>query len=717
MEFERLEDALNTQHYGRRVKVKVQIAGFSNPKALPKKLVFEEDGVAVFDVDLSEEKNFDFLRVYLFGKRKEVLELARMKNRDVKGFVESNEQMNYRVLFLRSIPTIGKRIQIGQTVAAHLISREIPFSTKVKIIGRLVKDRGKNLTFLIYDIEELEETFENFKITEEDRVNFKKYFQENDATYVQIAPGMVGRENYEKSLQLILHSPPQIPNIYGNEIIRGCLRIVAFGDTKCYKSRAALQLVGEHYNFGDYVAIESGGRTGICWTIDTERRILIWGSLVLNDLGLVVLDGLDKLHVEEVKEMREALEQQRVVVRKSVQGEAPARTRIVGISNMPKNMEEYPYPCQALLDSKIFSKSYFVTRWDVYLPFSQADVDPELIVRAKPKGRQIPDEIFIRHVFWAWSRRPEDITYTDEAREKIVEESARIIREYSLSELPVVHNGFREVLTRLSVAYACLRHSTDETHEKVIVKPKHVEEAVKFYEKTLEMLKLREYKLDVEGRREIKIGEFLEIVNNLSKRQIDILNILKIGGKSSTELANILGVSDRTVKEDYKLLTKYGLITTKQGVGTQITTKGVKFLKILEAFTNVKLVKENFTISLIESISTLIKDADSISKKDMKNISEIVKKRFTNFTNAKLEEYTWESKKQLIFDYVDKNGPLERWKLENFAKGHGIPKEELDKIIGEGKREEKIEEYQYDMVIYYRKPRKPPKKGDDKNES
>jgi len=677
LEFERLDDVLKAQNHGKKVRIKVQIAGSSNPKALPKKIRVIADDLYEENIDLSSEDCFDYLREFLFNSRFKAkirqqfkVKYGQKKKIDVE---ESLEKMDYRLLFIRDLPekTI-KRFRVGDVVTAHLVNQQLPETNRVEIEGRVVIGKGNNLTLLIYKIKPLEKSFQEYKISEKDKELFPKYFNKKLDIRPQIAPMMVGREIYQEALLLVLHSLPEIPDIHNGKIIRGCLRLMNFGDTKCCKTEASRELVGTYYNFGDYVVCETGSRTGIVYTIDAERGAIIWGALPLNDLGLVVIDGLDALRSDEMREMREALEQQYIVVRRYVSGEAPCRVRIIGIMNLKKNLEHSYYRCKALVDvenSKFFYEPYNITRWDIFLPFGLKDVSSDLIARAKPKERPVPDDVFIRHVFWVWSRKPEDIIYTEKAKERIIEESSRIMIEYSLPEIPIVHNGFRDVLTRLSVAYACLRHSTDETHEKVIVKEEHVEEAVKFYEKTLEMLQLKEYKFEVEGKRELTDSEFESIVKELEERHYEILELVKLEPKSSTQLAEALGVSTRTIKRDYEVLRKHELITTKTGKGIQLSLKGIRFLKML--------------------------------KRDEKP----------------KEEYTWESKKQLIFDYVDKNGPLERWKLENFAKEHGISMEELDKIIGEGKREEKIEEYQYDMVIYYRKPRKPPKKGDDKNES
>ncbi len=391
---------------------------------------------------------------------------------------------------------------------------------------------------------------------------------------------MHGREEYQKALLLLTHSPRFIPSLYNHELIRGALRLLAFGDTKCYKTRAALDLA-QTLKIGEYVMVETSSRTGIAYTIDPDTRTIIWGVLPQNDGGLVVLDGLHTLWAEEMKELRECLEQMRIKVRRTVQGDIWARVRIVGILNPNKEMSEYVYRCQALKDTRLFKDPPDMTRWDIYIPFSKDDVPPDKFIGVKPKDRPIPIEVFRRHVFWAWSLKPSDIIYTDEAVKKIGDESKNFIEKYALNDIPIVHNGYWEVLTRVSVAYAVLTHNV--VNDKVIVDENIVDEIVKFLDELLELnLDLDAYKGYIEGERVISKNEATEILKEIASndRALKILSMLIDGPRSSTEIASKLNVSDRTIKEDFKLLRKHGLITTKTGVGAMLTPRGNRFMKL-----------------------------------------------------------------------------------------------------------------------------------------
>lgn len=137
----------------------------------------------------------------------------------------------------------------------------------------------------------------------------------------------------------------------------------------------------------------------------------------------------------------------------------------------------------------------------------------------------------------------------------------------------------RDVITRLTVASACLFHSTGDKHEKVIVKEKHVAYAVEFYEKMLEKLEIKKHKKIMEEDSQLGRDELSEIMDNIDGREVKILDLLKKGRKSSSKLAEEIGISKRTVKRKYEFLKKHNLIKTSKGKGAELTPKGIKYIK------------------------------------------------------------------------------------------------------------------------------------------
>jgi len=595
---------------GKRVRINGQVVSEQSQKAVPSSLhIFcsrcREDAI----VNLLKNESLSLLQAVIFKQKKDVLKLAEAHLVDNVGSfcddksghrirVEEQGFMDYAVLGVRDLLEEVEKFdrQVYQSRMVHLVGAKVPPSKKVKFEGVVAVDPvSRDLCVLADHIKPLENQVAGFRITDEDRTEWPKWFNSQLNISTQIAPDMVGREVVQQAYLLLLHSPPDIPDIHG-KTIRGCLRILCFGDTKTYKSESAKDLTISHYGLGGFVVAESSSRTGITYSIDTENRAIVWGELPNNDLGLTVIDGLHSMFAEEMKELREALENQRIIVRRYVSGEALARTRVIGIFNPNKPMNQYIYPCMAVKDSASFYDPPDITRWDLFLPFAKDDVPKEEVASRKPKERPIPEECFKRHVYWAWSRLPKHVSYAERAKDFIVKASVDLMKEYSLSNLPIVHLGIRDMLCRLSVAQACRDHSTDETHTLIRVDIEHVIKALDFYQEMLSQLRLKEYKLEEEGQLEISPSEFERILTDLGKVEMDILKSIKIHSKGSPALAAELDLSDRTIREHYKSLKKHGLITTTAKIGASLTARGVKFLKALTS-KGYEIVKKNFTVS------------------------------------------------------------------------------------------------------------------------
>jgi len=580
---------------GVRVRVAAQIAGEATQKALPKKvqLLCVQCGHAE-EVDFTQledplQRNLFLETVVFSNKLNDLAELAKATEcaKGKRGHVfvlRVAEYMDFSVLFVRDLldPLIKFDQRVYKTRKVYLVNQRLPYVKKVLLEGSVFLEptKTRDITIIADICAPYEDEVTGFEVTERDKEVWLKYFvgKTPEDLLTQIAPAMAERPLVQEGLHLILHSIAVIPNIYG-EPTRGSLRGVLFGDTKTFKSRSAKDLTIEHYGFGDYIVGEASSRTGITYTIDTDNHALIWGALPMNDLGFLAIDGMHSLNREEWRETREALENQRVVVRRSLSGEALARTRVVGIYNPEKPMNLYLFRCQSAVDVFCFNDPPDVTRWDLFIPFSRQDVPEKEIAEAAPKERPIPDEVYVRHVFWAWSRRPEDVEYTEEAKYRIVEETKAFMERYAVDTIPLVHLGYREVITRIAVAYAAWLHSTGPTHTKVVVKEGHVELAVHFLGRIAELLEIEAYKLEQEGKLKIGEEEFAEVIADLDNLALRILEQIKTEPKSSQQLGDVLDQSAKTIKRRYATLLKHQLIHTVPGKGVSLSPRGILFFK------------------------------------------------------------------------------------------------------------------------------------------
>lgn len=574
---------------GEYVEVTGQVVGEIDKKALPRELflVCSNCGGA-WTIDLRE--NDDVLNAFIFGnktQKKGALKSYMNKQSECENSSHSPSwdtvnYMDYNIVYVRdTFESIDKFSQsVYKPRVIHIIDDHIPSTKVIKARGKVSVDNNDNLVIISPYIREAEDEISTFELAPEDKDDFEEYFNDIDEIKYNIAPNMVKRDNLRIARLLSLHSVIEIPDIEDTRTIRGNVNEMLIGDSKTYKSQSFEDL-SEDYSLGELVMAETSSRTGLLYTIDTEKDALIWGALVTSDKKYLTLDGMHCMDSDEISQFREAISKQKVKVRRMKSGAALARTRISASANPKNPVGDYPHKCNAIMDTKTFEEPPDVTRYDLFLVLAEGDVSDHEIATRKTSDTNIPDEIFRRHVLWAWNLVPEDIVYTDEAKEKIIEETEYFIDSYRISELPIVHSGAREVITRLSVSWAVMLHSVDDNHERVIVDYDHVDGVTNFYEEILQNLELGVYKDYVEGEKRISDEELVSIVSEVDDVDLEILEVVKYEYKPSREIAEQIGSSPSTVRKRTNNLKVHNLLQTDKRKGEKITPKGVSLFRMM----------------------------------------------------------------------------------------------------------------------------------------
>ncbi|NMI89273.1 hypothetical protein GLU26_02075 [Nanohaloarchaea archaeon] len=472
-------------------------------------------------------------------------------------------------------------------IPVYLVDDKLPSSKTVKVRGEVHVNSQNDEIFILADqIEPEEESFSQIELTAEDHQEYREKWTKDKAEKM-VATDMVGRPDARTALQLTAHSPTRIPTITG-DIVRGSLRTGFFGDGGTYKSEQVKDLTKDHYRLGGFVNAENSGRTGLTYTIDNDKKVIEWGALVLNDKGLVGIDGLNELHGDELTEIREVLSDQEVQVNRSVQGSAPARTRVIGCWNPPKQLMNYENPAKALQEMQMFSGPDY-RRWDILVPFRDDDVDKEDIHYRDDGEKPYSEDFYKKHVKWAWNLNPADIQFGNQFESELKTQSLNIANSFEFSKLPIVSGAFREKLTRLVVSWAVLKHSVTEDGD-VLVKAEHVKQTKGFFEDLMKDLGVSDAKADFQEKNTLTEDEFEELMDEYSEDQIELLEVVHDNHPiSSSEIGSEMDLSDRSVKEKWSDLKSDDLLRVKSGKGATTTPRTIQFIKLLHevhGFTN-----------------------------------------------------------------------------------------------------------------------------------
>lgn len=590
---------LRAELVGQRVQVAVQIVGEADQKSIPRKIDFicnrcdSSIGIDFLSQEKKDYSNIGSISSLIFYGEKSLIELnSRCSCGKIDKRYRVETYTDYAEILVRDLPGKAKfDLRKYKPRKVYLIGHRLPTTNKVLLTGQiLTHPKTRDITLICDKIEPQADDVDTFKTTDSDRDVWPRYFNETADLTLQIDPNIVGeaRKMPKMAALLVLHSPCMIPDVSGQPMFGG-LRVAFIGDSTTGKSDIGADITGSSkydvgFNFGDYFCAESGSRTGLTYSIDNDNKTVVWGSLPVNDKGLLVIDGMQNLPPEDLAQCKEAFRQNRIVVRRSQSGDALARTRLIATMNSRRNkpMTDYVYRCQAVKEADVFQDYADMCRWDLFFVFAAEDVDGGIIAHRQARDRPIPKGIFERHIFWVWSRQIENIIITNEAKDEIKKVTEDFMSQYLLSSLPIINNGSRDVITKLSVAYAALIHSTDSTHEKIIIEAKHVKWVKSWMSEVLEDLQLSGYVDEVKGNTRLLPNEFEDIIKGLGDTEWKILDFIKFSPSSSTILADKVGISSRRIKDHYSKLAEYKLIDTKPKVGVTITPRGIQILKFLK---------------------------------------------------------------------------------------------------------------------------------------
>ena len=409
---------------------------------------------------------------------------------------------------------------------------------------------------LISDFEINDEVIEHLKMFQvnngqsiSDKFNEIHMDLERNVTYIW------ERRNVAIAVDLIYHTAL---NFYFQEqfVKRGWGELLIIGDSGQAKTTVVERLMS-HYTLGELHSGESSRRTGLVYNMqqNNKRWFLVWGAFPLNDGGLLCIDELSGLSEEDLAVMSDVRSSGLAKATGVITAETSSRTRAIYISN-PRNgrqLNAETYGVSAVL--KLMGKAEDVRRLDLAMSVASGDVDPSLVNRTLRDIPAVPhkytSELCHTRVLWAWSRRPENIEITDEATAYILQRATELGQKYS-SKIPIVEAADQRIkIARLAVATAACVMSTDESFEKVIVKPEHVDFVVEFMN---ELYSSKSFGYDRLSEQETTNTD--ASVDNISKLRMAFLALYISDHNEMAEILYQLPYFSRSTLEDYTGLAK-----------------------------------------------------------------------------------------------------------------------------------------------------------------
>lgn len=408
---------------------------------------------------------------------------------------------------------------------------------------------------LISDFEMNEETLEHLKAFQcKPGQTIKEKFEEIHKDLERNVTYIWERRNVAYAVDLIYHT---VLNFYFQEqyVKRGWGELLIIGDSGQAKTTIVERMM-RHYRLGELHSGESSRRTGLVYNMqqNNKRWFLVWGAFPLNDGGLLTIDELSGLSEEDLAVMSDVRSSGIAKATGVITAETTSRTRAIYISN-PRNgrqLNSETYGVNAVL--KLMGKAEDVRRLDIAMSVASGDVNPELVNRSLKDIPEVPhvytSDLCNTRVLWAWSRKPEDVKFTDEATERILEKATEMGAKYS-SKVPIVEAADQRIkIARMSVAAACCVFST-ETGEDVIVKKEHVDFVVDFMD---ELYCAKSFGYDKLSEQDRLVSDTSD--DNISKLRTQFLTLPIMDMNEMAGILYQLPYFSRVTLEDYTGLSK-----------------------------------------------------------------------------------------------------------------------------------------------------------------
>lgn len=504
-----LSKAANASLYGKRVKVAVMISGKdSTPYLCPQKVKFycgdaadaENKKCSACALSLHAGEfiaeftpyNKDMLKLIRCTEKTQMETLkfiAGVDKRCPKSVVTIEETCNLEEV--RMIPkaeaNFGFSYDNNYVVRlGYSVSDNIKTNKRYTLIGNMHPDPYNQYATYIFDKAIPEKDFiSEFEISDE-MIEQLKVFQVSEGQTIADKFNEIHkdiernvtfvweRRDIAYAVDLIYHT---VLSFYFQKqfINRGWGELLIIGDTGQAKTTVVERLM-RHYKLGELHSGESSKRTGLVYSIQqtNKRWFLVWGAFPLNDGGLITIDELSGLSEDDLAKMSDVRSSGIAKATGVITAETNSRTRAIYISN-PRNgrpLNTETYGVQSII--KLFGKTEDVRRLDIALSVASGDVDPSIANRKlselAPIKHKFTTELCNTRVLWAWSRKPDDVKFDEDATDLILKLATDMGNRYS-SSIPIVEAADQRLkLARLSIACACCVFSTTNGYDVVVTK-------------------------------------------------------------------------------------------------------------------------------------------------------------------------------------------------------------------------------------------------------
>jgi len=522
-----LHQASKPQYVGRMVRSNIQVVATSEASYLtPSALIGEKYRVST---DQDDTMTLNSIREWTLCEDtvQDILHL--MDN----NFTEADLAKNYRTVL--KIPQKEKYIKIkmpfkntvykayvtdmfetssGDVVpmeyTAYTIGHKLESGKKYLATYKLVPHpyKGQQLTMLIMDLVQANDSVSNFQVTPE-VIEHLKVIQETPGACAEKIETIVekfkavlgynGNNTLIKTMDLAYHTVLEF-HFGTQQNIRGYLDTLVISESRIGKSSTA-EAMRRTYLLGTIVSLAGnaatipglvGGSNKVGGTYQTRA-----GIIPQNHRGLIIFEELAKSSGDVIKELTDIRSSNEVrITRVSGTLNLPATVRMLALTNVRtsdgliKPIASYPNGVSIL--TELVGTAEDIARYDLICLLGDrgtGDIDP--FWRPQPAYAA---EVYRTRIRWIWSRTATQVVIDPTVGRYIVSKANELNRKYDC-HIKIFGTEAWKKLARLSIAVAGYVVSTDDTYQNIVVLQEHVDYAVQLFIQLYDngTFKLKEY--------------------------------------------------------------------------------------------------------------------------------------------------------------------------------------------------------------------------------
>lgn len=385
-------------------------------------------------------------------------------------------------------------------IQVYLLQTEVPNFIEPKsytAVGWVrTHPKTSTATLFIENMTPIEENWRKFSVEDKQSREALIYLKEKVTTkeiLFDITNGVTFIYDADEILLavlLVFLSP--IGFLFNGTWIRGNVNIIIIGDSGLGKS-FTYKRFSNWIEAGYLFEALTGSRTGLLFAVRQKGNdwYVAPGDYVKASHTALAIDEAEDLKIEDTRSLANTIDSGFLEVKKVASGGWPARVRACLLMNAKKRsgesatLSDFTYPAEALAYSydPMFLRRMDMAIFCMTVPNKESTynryIDSAMNMNTPTKITSLQMRAL---VYWAWTRQPTQIQYTEEAVKKCLEMATALSKIYgAVDRVPLVNpSDFRENLARLSAAYAVLERSFTDDLEGLIVLPKHVEFIAKF---------------------------------------------------------------------------------------------------------------------------------------------------------------------------------------------------------------------------------------------